>query len=130
MAIPLETPWGLALSTFLTAFGIAGLPTNQVHQWAHMRQPPRWVAWLQRRGLVLSRAAHARHHRAPHVVNFCIATGWCNRPLQAIQFFPRLESVVRWCTGLQPRADDSEFAAEHSAVPRPTDTLHASEINR
>jgi ubiquitin-conjugating enzyme E2 variant len=40
---PLETPGGQACTLFLVAFSLAGLPTNQVHQWAHMPNPPRFV---------------------------------------------------------------------------------------
>jgi ubiquitin-conjugating enzyme E2 variant len=107
---PLDSAWGRAVSLFLVAFCICGLPTNQVHQWAHMPAPPRLVRRLQAWGLILSREAHQRHHESPYVVNYCIATGWCNRLLTAIRFFPRLEALVSRFTGLQPRADDESFA--------------------
>jgi len=77
LALPLDTATGRIAAAFLTAFGAAALPTNQVHQWAHMPRPPRAVRWLQDRGLLLGRAAHAQHHRAPHT-----------RPLTASQATP------------------------------------------
>lgn len=92
-------------AVLLLAFCLATLPVNQIHQWAHMRRPPKIVAWLQDTGLILSRAAHARHHVEPHTVNYCIANGWCNRILAALQFFPRLEAVITAITGVEPRYD-------------------------
>jgi len=110
LAMFLATPGNVAV--FLLAFAIAALPTNQVHQWAHRPDPPRLVRWLQRLGLLLNPSAHQRHHREPHTANYCIATGWCNRPLTAIRFFPALERIITCLTGLEPRADDEAFAQE------------------
>jgi hypothetical protein len=92
-------------AVFLLAFSVASLPTNQVHQWAHMPRPPKIVDWLQRAGVVLSRREHARHHAGSHTANYCIANGWCNGALTAIGFFPRLESAITALTGAQPRHD-------------------------
>lgn len=92
------------LAAFLFALGAVSLPTNQVHQWAHRTDPPRLVAWLQRRGAILSHTAHARHHRAPHTSHYCIATGWCNRALGACGFFRGLERGITALTGIEPRA--------------------------
>jgi len=104
------------LAAFLTAFAAVSLPTNQVHQWAHQPEPPRAVAWLQWRGVILSRAEHARHHRAPHVTHYCIATGWCKRALAASGLFARLERAITALTGVEPRSDERAFAA-HAAGP-------------
>jgi plasmanylethanolamine desaturase len=108
--IPLDQTWGQASALFLVAFAIGGLPTNQVHQWAHMPVPPRAVQWLQRRGFILSRSAHCKHHAWPYVANYCIATGWCNRVLAAVQFFPRMEKAIARVTGCEPRSDDQAFS--------------------
>jgi ubiquitin-conjugating enzyme E2 variant len=99
-----------AVSLALVTFSIVSLPTNQVHQWAHMPAPPSAVAWLQHRGVILSMEAHASHHSAPYVANYCIATGWCNRWLAAVDFFPTCERLVTRVAGLQPRADEQSFA--------------------
>lgn len=109
--LPLTSTFGALLAVFVISFCIAGLPTNQVHQWAHMRRPPRWVRWLQDRGVILSRAKHQMHHRRPYAMNYCIATGWCNGLLTRIDFFRRLEAAVTWLTGMPPRADDTAFQA-------------------
>jgi hypothetical protein len=110
--IPLDSGWGLVLAVFVVAFCAAGLPTNQVHQWAHQPQPPRGVRWLQDHGVILSRRAHQRHHREPYATHYCIATGWCNGVLARIDFFRRLEALVTRLTGLVPRADDTAFQAD------------------
>jgi len=113
--IPLHLLAGQIGAVFFVAFCVAGLPTNQVHQWAHMRRPPRWVRRLQDWGLILSRREHQRHHAAPYAQNYCIAAGWCNRPLAAINFFRRTERILTRLTGLQPRADDHEFQSSVEA---------------
>jgi plasmanylethanolamine desaturase len=111
MWIPLNTTWGPVAEVWLVAFNIWTLPTNQVHQWAHMPSPPRPVRWLQRHGVILSPEAHKRHHASPYAINYCIATGWCNRALTATGFFQRMERVVTRLTGWHPRADDRAFAS-------------------
>jgi plasmanylethanolamine desaturase len=109
--LPIEGGAAMALATGLVSFAAAGWMTNQVHQWAHVDRPPRVVSWLQRYGILLSTAAHGQHHRPPYSNHYCIATGWMNRPLAAMGFFARLESLITYCTGMVPRRDDCEFAA-------------------
>ena len=105
-ALPLDELWGCLFAEFIVAFCAWALPTNQIHQWAHMPEPPRWVAGLQRWGLILSPSMHLRHHLHPHTGHYCITTGWCNRWLDSIGFFRRLEQLVVRVTGFQPRADE------------------------
>jgi ubiquitin-conjugating enzyme E2 variant len=105
-----ETLAGGAVSLALVTFSAVSLPTNQVHQWAHMPSPPYFVRWLQRHGVILSPEAHASHHRAPYVANYCIATGWCNRWLTAIDFFPTCERLITRVAGQTPRSDERTFA--------------------
>ena len=107
--LPLGEVWGLSAAVFLLALCVAVLPTNQVHQWAHMRRPPVFVSCLQRYGPILGRGAHRRHHAAPFITNYCIALGWCNPVLNAVGFFRGLEWLVSRTTGLRPRADDASF---------------------
>jgi plasmanylethanolamine desaturase len=110
--IPLGTSGSDLAGVFLTSFAAWMLPTNQVHQWAHMADPPRLVGWLQQRSFILSREAHREHHASPYVVNYCIATGWCNRWLTTYQAFPRLERAISSLTGRLPRVDEEAFASE------------------
>ncbi|MEC7679033.1 MAG: fatty acid desaturase CarF family protein [Planctomycetota bacterium] len=105
----IESPVSAFVAIFIAAFCGVGLMTNQIHQWAHMRTPPMPIRLLQQTGLILSHEQHEMHHRPPHVDNYCITTGWCNRPLQAISFFSRLEKIITRITGLQPRYDETAF---------------------
>lgn len=115
-ALPLSSIWGQLLAVFVVCLCAATLPTNQVHQWAHMSQPPRVIGWMQHFRLILRRHDHGRHHMPPYVSNYCIALGWCNPLLTRLDFFRRLERVVTAVTGLQPRADEVAFIREQVLV--------------
>ena len=115
LLIPLVDEFQRLAAMLLFAFGACVLPTNQIHQWAHMSRPPSLVHQLQRRGLILSRENHNKHHVSPYVMNYCIVTGWCNRPLTAIGFFPALERIITRLTGLTPRRDDLALASRLEA---------------
>ena len=107
--ISVDTTWGGVVHAFVVAFCTVGIFTNQIHQWAHVVSPPALVRGLQKCGLILNREAHQQHHIRPHDVNYCIATGWCNAPLSAINFFGRLEWLIHRLTGWRPRQDDFAF---------------------
>jgi plasmanylethanolamine desaturase len=89
----------LAVRVAVTTFALGIALTNQIHQWAHRREVPRAVRWLQRRGLILTPAHHARHHADTRARAFCITTGWSNHALDAVEAFPRLERIVRRIDG-------------------------------
>lgn len=84
----------LALSLALDGFGhalvaftcIGILLANQCHKWAHM--PAEEISFLitklQEFGIVLQPMEHARHHTPPYNTHFCTASGWLNRPLNAL----------------------------------------------
>ena len=110
--IPLTSNLSVTAAVFVTSFLGIGLMTNQIHQWAHMRRAPMGIRQLQQLRLILSHEDHETHHRPPYVQSYCITTGWCNRPLAAIQFYPRLERCITWLTGIQPRKDDEAFHQE------------------
>lgn len=110
LLLPLTTDASRLAAVWLAAFAAAALPTNQIHQWAHMPNPPRIVARLQRWRILLNREEHARHHAAPFATFYCITTGWCNHLLAAIGFFPALERLVRRSTGVEPRRDELDRA--------------------
>ena len=92
---------------FLAALGLAAAATNGIHLFAHRRDAPVAVAWLQRHGLVLSPEHHARHHAGDHRRSYCITTGWWNPWLDRAAFFPRLERAIRtlgaYCAGGRSR---------------------------
>lgn len=78
------------LGAVLSAAGLTAV-TNEIHLAAHRAARPRWVRALQRLGLVLRPAMHARHHSGEHDRAYCIATGWANPLLDRLQIFARVE---------------------------------------
>lgn len=108
--IPTASATGRAALLLVTVLCATTLPTNQVHQWAHMRTPPRLVARLQKAGVLLGGPQHAMHHEPPYLTNYCIALGWCNPVLVRTRFFPRMERLVTRITGSKPRADEERLA--------------------
>lgn len=116
--LPLDAAWGRAAGFAGLGFCGVGILTNQIHQWAHRPGRPRVVTALQRAGLLLRPRDHARHHAHPWQDAYCITTGWCNRPLEAIGFFRRLESLVIRTTGAVPRRDERD--AVRAAAPERT----------
>lgn len=76
-------------ATLVTALLVVG--TNQFHKWAHMEKPPFPIGPMQRAHLILGRAHHDVHHTFPYEKNYCITTGWLNRPLMAINFWANME---------------------------------------
>ncbi|HZI79760.1 MAG TPA: fatty acid desaturase family protein [Vicinamibacterales bacterium] len=113
--VPLDRPWSGPAAVFGLAFCGLGSMTNQIHQWSHMPSPPAIVRLLQASGVLLSRRDHAAHHARPHDRHYCITTGWCNRPLDAVGFFRRLECAVTGLTGVAPRHDDRRYERRYPA---------------
>ncbi len=89
------------------ALGAAVLMTSQIHRWAHMDAPPRAVAWLQRRRLILAADRHRAHHAAPFDRHYCITTGWLNPLLDGLRFFPLLERFIALTLRLEARSDST-----------------------
>lgn len=96
---------------FLLSLGLFVTFTNQIHKWSHTYSNlPRIVEFLQKAHLILPKKHHRTHHVAPHEINFCITTGWCNYPLEYFRFFGRLEWVIEKIFGVKPRVDDLQWA--------------------
>ena len=112
LAVPTDSGWGAASLVFGFAFCAVGVFTNQIHQWAHTPSPPRAVRLLQDCGVLLGRVAHSAHHDRPYNGHYCITTGWCNRPLQAIEFFRRMELAITAVTRAVPRHDDRRYETQ------------------
>jgi len=99
--------------------------TSQVHKWAHAERVPKLVALLQRARLILSKAAHAVHHKAPFDRGYCITSGWLNPTLHYTRFFRFLEWFISATTGILPRKDD--IGEEAAATIVASEREHASE---
>lgn len=92
----------LSYFAFMT---IIGQMTNQFHKWAHQDTVPKFIYFLQKSRFILSKEHHGIHHTAPHETYYCITFGWLNPFLAAIRFFPFLERIITFSTGLHPRMD-------------------------
>jgi ubiquitin-conjugating enzyme E2 variant len=86
-----ETLWlGFVLAAVAGAF-----VTNSIHRWAHAVEAPRFVRWLQRRGVILTPDHHALHHQGAHDRAYCVTTGWMNPLLDGLGVFRSVERIHR-----------------------------------
>ena len=88
-------PGSCLVQVWAFVFAFSALLTNQFHLWAHAEKVPTGVRWLQGRGLILTPARHAVHHRGGFSQSYCMTTGWMNPLLDGIDFFPRVERAIR-----------------------------------
>jgi plasmanylethanolamine desaturase len=106
LVMPHSSPAWVFLAAFLGSMIFWVMATNQFHKWSHLDTPGPVVNFLQRVHLILPPAHHGIHHTAPFNKYYCITVGWLNKPLLMIGFFPALERLVTWTTGMLPRQDD------------------------
>uniref|UniRef100_A0A0D9X554 Lipid desaturase domain-containing protein n=1 Tax=Leersia perrieri TaxID=77586 RepID=A0A0D9X554_9ORYZ len=112
-ALAAFTPDAASAHAFVGVFAASVAMSQQFHAWAHEnpRRLPAGVAALQRAGVLVSRAAHAAHHREPYDCNYCIVSGVWNPVLDRYRVFLALEMVVFFRTGVRPRSWDQPDAA-------------------
>ncbi|MGH9970865.1 MAG: fatty acid desaturase CarF family protein [Pyrinomonadaceae bacterium] len=91
--VPAWLAFAILCLTLMTAATVA---TNQFHKWAHQEKSSGFVAWLQRKRLVLEPLHHQEHHTKPFNMHYCITNGWLNPLLNKIKFFRALEAVLRF----------------------------------
>ncbi|WP_165874304.1 fatty acid desaturase CarF family protein [Rubrobacter taiwanensis] len=105
LAVPVSTTvWGFLFGTFFLLLAGAVFLTNQFHKWAHMDEPPAWVARLQDWGVILSKRHHDIHHESPYDTYYCITVGVWNPLLDRTRFFERAERLLRRTVpGTDPR---------------------------
>lgn len=77
---------------FLVLIGI--FFTNQIHKWAHQEEPNSFIRFLQKKRWILSPEHHQIHHTVPYDSYFCITTGWWNRILHKLGFFPFVKRML------------------------------------
>ena len=103
--VPVDSHFaGYLFGTFFLAFSLAIFLTNQFHKWAHMENPPKSVAWLQSKGVILSKDHHDVHHKSPFDTYYCITAGWWNPLLEHLRFFELTERILRRIVGPKPLA--------------------------
>jgi hypothetical protein len=93
-----------AYAFIVSSIGVSAL-ANQLHQWAHMIEPPRLVRILQSTRLILTPSRHEFHHQSPHTTGYCISTGWLNPVLDRADFWRVLERGIETLTGARARGD-------------------------
>jgi ubiquitin-conjugating enzyme E2 variant len=104
--------WDIFIVSFIMQLCVWVSLTNQIHKWAHMIKPPKYVAFFQDWRIILSRKNHQIHHHTPFDRYYCITTGWLNPVLGAIGFWKRLENAITAATGYIPRQDDAKWTVQ------------------
>ena len=86
--------WALFCWTSVLSLSAFVFMTNQFHKWAHSENRPALATWLQDRGWILHPEHHALHHTPPFDTYYCITTGWLNKLLFKLKFFPIAEWII------------------------------------
>lgn len=71
-------------SYFVFTLGCFAILAQVPHYYAHVKNPPAVVKWLQWNGLIITPEHHAKHHNGTFDQNFCIFTGWMDYALNPI----------------------------------------------
>ncbi len=87
LSLGVEGPALFEIGVLGFSLGLGGFTavTNEIHALAHRACVPGWVHFLQRRGILLSREAHALHHQGNHDTHYCITSGAVDRILGALR---------------------------------------------
>jgi ubiquitin-conjugating enzyme E2 variant len=93
--------WQLALVVTMAAL------TNLVHRFAHQTEAENGpaITWLQKHGVLQSRAQHAVHHRWPRESHYCALTGFVNPVVERLHLWEGLEFAIARTTGIQRRRE-------------------------
>jgi len=82
-----------ALNAFVLALAAGAVGTNLLHRWAHDPSPPLLARMLQRTGIVLTPARHARHHQPPYAAAYCVTSGWMNPLCERLKVWTRAQAA-------------------------------------
>jgi len=106
-----KTEGDLLFDSYLLSLCVFVALTNEFHKISHDYRGHygNWVKSLQSIWLILPRDHHRLHHVRPHSTYYCITTGWLDGPLEAVDFWRRLEQLVTFATGAVPRSDDAKW---------------------
>jgi len=102
----------LFVVTFMASICVWISGTNQIHKWAHMHKPPKYVSILQECNIILPRKNHQTHHHTPFDRYYCITNGWLNPVLGSFGFWKRTENIISMLTGAVPRQDDAKWTVQ------------------
>lgn len=82
-------------SVFWFATTLGGMVTTEVHRYAHQPKKANLVLHImQETGFIQSPKHHAKHHRPPSNVAYCILTDWMNPVLDALKVWDRIERLL------------------------------------
>jgi TMEM189-like protein len=128
--------------------GLVGGTTHygNFHNWSHMRNsdvPPIGKA-LQKVGLAIGKREHGQHHGLPWNSDYCIVSGAMNKPLDAIEFWPKYEKLVHKVTGkeaeswaqkdykeyIDGKIDKEEYISRMKEVRKDFSTNHKERIRQ
>jgi palmitoyl-[glycerolipid] 3-(E)-desaturase len=91
---------------FVTSFCVLEILSQEFHKWSHRtkHENPIWVQKLQSVGFTVGPIPHVKHHQEPFDGNYCIISGFCNKPLDNMGFFRRLEYWIYQWNGVESNA--------------------------
>jgi ubiquitin-conjugating enzyme E2 variant len=101
-----------AITWHVVLFAVLVANANQVHKWAHRTREENGgvVGSLQRLHLLQTARHHGRHHQGSRDSHYCVLTNFLNPLLEEVQFWRRLERVVKRLTGATCRDEATELA--------------------
>lgn len=76
------------LKWFIFFYVVAGINTAEFHKWAHTPNVPRYISFLQKLGLIVSREHHRKHHQSlsSHYATVTGHTDWIMDKLKIYRF--------------------------------------------
>lgn len=82
-----------------------------VHKYAHMfdHERPSWATFLQNIYVFQSHDEHHAHHVHPHEINYCPISPFVNIILEKINFWRKIEYVIKKYLGIIPREQEYDF---------------------
>lgn len=79
---------------------------NEIHRWNHMSKTGPFVKFMKDSGLIQIQKQHSLHHKQPHNQYYCVMTSLLNAVLERVNFWRKLESVVKVTTGIAPKREN------------------------
>ncbi|MDB5099795.1 MAG: Kua-ubiquitin conjugating enzyme hybrid localization domain protein [Cyanobacteria bacterium RYN_339] len=89
---------GCAGNAGMAVAGLGGAYITQIHKWAHMKQPPRPIALVQRARLLVGWEFHNIHH-ADTARHYGLYAGWFDRVFDRLRVFETAEHIIWRLTG-------------------------------
>lgn len=79
---------------------------NEIHRWNHMSKTGSFVTFMKDSGLIQIQKQHSLHHKQPHNQYYCVMTSLLNSILERVNFWRKLEWVVKATTGIAPKREN------------------------